>query len=67
MRYNVYAQYIFQEPLKLAAIVILLLLGFGVLGAAWGWVLAIIAMSVLALLKGFGKEEVGCKINFEGS
>jgi O-antigen/teichoic acid export membrane protein len=48
MRYNVYAQYIFQEPLKLAAIVVLLLLGFGVLGAAWGWVLAIIAMSFLA-------------------
>jgi len=48
MRYNVYAQYIFQEPLKLAAIVVLLLLGFGVLGAAWGWVLAIIAMPFLA-------------------
>jgi len=48
MRYNVYAQYIFQEPLKLAAIVLLLLLGFGVLGAAWGWVLAIIAMSFIA-------------------
>jgi O-antigen/teichoic acid export membrane protein len=48
MRYNVYAQYIFQEPLKLAAIVVLLLLGFGTLGAAWGWVLAIIAMSFLA-------------------
>ena len=48
MRYNVYAQYLFQEPLKLAAIVVLLLLGFGVLGAAWGWVLAIIALSFLA-------------------
>ena len=48
MRYNVYAQYIFQEPLKLAAIVVLLLLGFGVLGAAWGWVLAIIAMAFMA-------------------
>ena len=48
MRYNVYAQYLFQEPLKLAAIVVLLLLGFGVLGAACGWVLAIIAMSFLA-------------------
>jgi len=39
MRYNVYAQYIFQEPLKLAVIVVLLLLGLGVVGAAWGWVL----------------------------
>lgn len=48
MRYNVYAQYLFQEPLKLAAIVVLLLLGLGVAGAAWGWVIAIIAMSFLA-------------------
>ena len=48
MRYNVYAQYIFQEPLKLAAIVILLLLGFGVVGAAWGWVLAIMLTPFLA-------------------
>lgn len=48
MRYNVYAQYIFQEPLKLAAIVVLLLLGLGVLGAAWGWVLAIIVMPFIA-------------------
>ncbi|MEA2074482.1 MAG: flippase [Euryarchaeota archaeon] len=48
MRYNVYAQYIFQEPLKLALIAVLLALGFGVLGAAWGWVIAIIAMSFLA-------------------
>ena len=48
MRYNVYAQYIFQEPLKLAAIVILLLLGFGVVGATWGWVLAIMLTPFLA-------------------
>ena len=47
-RYNVYAQYIFQEPLKLAAIVLLLALGFGVLGAAWGWVLAIVLMPFVA-------------------
>ena len=48
MRYNVYAQYIFQEPLTLTAIVILLLLGFGVVGAAWGWVLAIMLTPFLA-------------------
>lgn len=48
MRYNVYAQYIFQEPLKLVSIMVLLAIGFGVLGAAWGWVLAIIATSFLA-------------------
>jgi len=48
MRYQVYAQYIFQEVLKLALIAIFVGLGFGVLGAAWGWVIAIIAMSFLA-------------------
>jgi len=49
MRYQVYVQYIFQEVLKLALIAILIVLGFGVLGAAWGWVIAIIAMSFLAV------------------
>ena len=48
MRYRVYTENIFQEPLKLAAIVVLLLFGFGVLGAAWGWVIAIIVMPFLA-------------------
>ena len=48
MKYRVYTENIFQEPLKLAAIAILLLLGFGVVGAAWGWVLAIIVMPFLA-------------------
>ena len=48
MRYSVYTQYIFQEPLKLALIVILLALGFGVLGAAWGWVITLITTSFLA-------------------
>ncbi len=48
MRYNVYVQYILQEPLKLAAIIILLALGLGVLGATWGWVLAIIVMSFIS-------------------
>ena len=48
MRYRVYTENIFQEPLKLTAIVILLLLGFGVVGAAWGWVLAIMVMPFIA-------------------
>ena len=48
MRYRVYTEKIFQEALKLVAIVILLLLGFGVVGAAWGWVLAIIVMPFIA-------------------
>ena len=48
MKYRVYTENILQEPLKLLAIVVFLLLGFGVVGAAWGWVLAIIVMPFLA-------------------
>lgn len=48
LRYKVYVNDIFQNTFKLAAIVTLLLLGFGVLGAAWGWVLAIILTPFLA-------------------
>jgi len=48
MKYYVYIQFIFQEPLKLGAIVTLVALGFGVIGVAWGWVLAIILMPFLA-------------------
>ncbi len=48
MRYRVYTENIFQEPLKLAAIVVLLLLGLGAAGAAWGWVLAIIVTTFIA-------------------
>ena len=48
MRYRVYTENIFQEPLKLTAIVILLLLGFGVVGAAWGWVITILVMPFIA-------------------
>ncbi len=42
MRYQVYTEQIFQEVFKLAGIVTLVALGFGVTGAAWSWVLAII-------------------------
>jgi O-antigen/teichoic acid export membrane protein len=48
MKYSVYVQYILQEPLKLAAIVLLLALGLGAVGATWGWVLAIMVMPFLA-------------------
>ena len=48
MRYNVYTENIFNEVLKLGAIVILVTLGFGVIGAAWGWVLAIVLMPFVA-------------------
>jgi len=47
MRYKVYTQYIFYETLKLALIAIFVGLGFGVLGASWGWVIAMIAMPFL--------------------
>jgi O-antigen/teichoic acid export membrane protein len=48
MRYQVYTQQIFQEVFKLACIVALVALGFGVIGAAWGWAVAIILMPFLA-------------------
>ena len=49
LRYKVYVNALFQNTFKLVAIVTLLLLGFEVLGAAWGWVLAIILTPFLAL------------------
>ena len=49
LRYKVYVNDIFQNTFKLVAIVALLALGFGVIGAAWGWVLAIILTPFLAL------------------
>jgi len=48
MRYKAYVEDIFQNIFKLAVIVLLLYLGFGVLGATWGWSLTIIVMSFLA-------------------
>ncbi len=48
IRYRVYANDLFQNVFKLAAIVALLALGFGVIGAAWGWAVAIILTPFLA-------------------
>ena len=48
MRYQVYTEQIFQNMLKLAGIVTLVALGFGVMGAAWGWAIAIILMPFVA-------------------
>ena len=48
LRYRVFVNDMFQNIFKLVAIVLLLLLGYGVTGAAWGWVLAIILMPFLA-------------------
>jgi O-antigen/teichoic acid export membrane protein len=48
LRYRVYVNDLFQNIFKLIAIVALLALGFGVIGAAWGWVLAVIGMPFLA-------------------
>jgi len=48
VRYRVYVVDLFQNIFKLLAIVALLVLGFGVMGAAWGWVLAIVLTPFLA-------------------
>lgn len=48
LRCRVYVNDLFQNIFKLVAIVSLLFLGFGVIGAAWGWVLAVILMPFLA-------------------
>jgi len=48
LRYRVYVNELFQNIFKLIAIVALLTSGFEVVGAAWGWVLAVIGMPFLA-------------------
>ena len=48
IQYQVYTMYIFKDSFKLIAIVSLILLGYGVIGAAVGWVLAAIGMAVLS-------------------
>lgn len=49
VRYKVYVEDIFQNVFKVALIILLLYYGFGVLGVALGWILAIIVMPFLAL------------------
>ena len=48
IKYHVYTWFIFKDTFKLVAIVTFLALGYGVIGASVGWVLAIIGMSILA-------------------
>jgi O-antigen/teichoic acid export membrane protein len=48
IKYHVYTMYIFKDSFKLIAIVSLLLMGYGVIGAAVGWILAAIGMAVLS-------------------
>ena len=48
IKYKIYTMFIFKDTFKLIAIVTLLVLGYGVIGASVGWILAIIGMSVLA-------------------
>ena len=48
IKYQVFTQQIFQEVFKLAGILALVALGFGVLGAACGWVLSIVLMPFVA-------------------
>jgi len=48
IKYQVYTMFIFTDTFKLIAIVTFIGLGYGVLGASAGWLLAIIGTSVLA-------------------
>jgi len=48
MKYPVFVEHVFQNAIKLGAIVILVALGFGVLGATWGWVIGMIVMPFIA-------------------
>jgi O-antigen/teichoic acid export membrane protein len=48
IKYEIYTTYVFKDSFKLIAIVTAIVLGYGVIGASVGWVLAIIGMSVLA-------------------
>ncbi len=48
IKYKVYTAFLFKDTFKLIAIVSLLVLGYGVIGAAVGWVLAIIGTAFLA-------------------
>jgi O-antigen/teichoic acid export membrane protein len=48
LRYRVYVTDISENALRLIAIVILLSLGFGLLGAVWGWCIAIMITPFLA-------------------
>ncbi len=48
MKYPVFVEHVIQNAIKLGAIVILVALGFGVIGAAWGWVIGIVLMPFLA-------------------
>ena len=49
LRYKVYVHDVSENAVRLIAIVILLSLGFGLLGAAWGWCIATMSTPFLAL------------------
>ena len=48
LRYRVYVNDLFLNIFKLTAMVVFIWLGFGVLGATWGWALAVILTPFLA-------------------
>ena len=48
IKYKIYTTFIFKDTFKLIAIVSFLILGYGVIGAACGWVLAIVLTPFLA-------------------
>ena len=53
IKYKIYTTFIFKDTFKLIAIVTFLVLGYVVIGASVGWILAIIGMSVLAFYQKF--------------
>ena len=48
IKYHAYTMYLFKDSFKLVAIVCLLAAGYGVIGAAVGWILAVVGMSILS-------------------
>jgi len=48
IKYHVYTMHLFKDSFKLIAIVCFLVAGYGVIGAAVGWILAVAGMSILS-------------------
>jgi len=48
IKYQVYTMYVFKDSVKLVVIVCFLVTGYGVIGAAIGWILAVVGMSILS-------------------
>ena len=48
VKYQVYTMYLFKDLAKLIMIILFLVFGYGLLGASIGWIIAIIAMTMLS-------------------